>query len=125
MTKSIWLSDEQHWSAQFGLFEWVVEFLMEAVDDPPTREHFQEVIDHNLPGVDVRKMPVRVREQVMRALAEDLETAVDSSLAPVVKTQLPESQGRMRLGHLKGLGLMARDVLRRQAERTDQRETGR
>jgi hypothetical protein len=108
MADSIFLSDEYGWTASFGLFEWVLKFLLEHVSDPATRQELQTVHDLHLGAVDVRELPDAGRVEIMRALREDLAAAAESSTEFVQ----PELARRFTVGHLKVLKLMADDLAR-------------
>ncbi|MBE1593647.1 hypothetical protein ACFPOI_23530 [Nonomuraea angiospora] len=106
MANDIFVSDEYAWTASFGVFEWVVGFLLEAVEDAATREHLELVLSAGLGAVDLRRLPEAGRAQIMRALRGPLVPAAESSLA---LTQ-PEGARRFTIGHVKVLALMAEDV---------------
>jgi hypothetical protein len=108
MAKTIILSDEYSWTASFGLFEWVLEFLLNTVSDSTTKKELQERLDHNLPGLDVLRMPEVRRREVLRALREHLVLAAESS--PELRGRDPER--RFTIGHIKVLKLMADEVAR-------------
>jgi hypothetical protein len=108
MAKGMTLSDEYHWSASAGLFEWVVEYLLGRVRDPAVRTELREVVDHNLPGVDLSRLPEAGRREVLAALDGGLVEAARSS--PDIVT--PEPERGFVVGHVKVLTLMAGDVVR-------------
>ncbi|MET7336754.1 hypothetical protein [Nonomuraea sp. NPDC005650] len=112
MANDIIVSDEYAWSASHGLFEWVVERLLEAVDDAATREHLELVLSAELGAVDLRRLPDAGRAQIMRSLRGHLVPAAESGLA---LTQ-PEPARRFTVGHVKVLALMAEDVARSAAD---------
>ncbi|MEV6041829.1 hypothetical protein AB0L65_62760 [Nonomuraea sp. NPDC052116] len=106
MANDIFVSDEYAWTASFGVFEWVVEFLLEAIEDAATEEHLSLVLSAGLGSVDLRGLPDAGRAQILRALRGPLVQAAESSLA---LTQ-PEPARRFTIGHVKVLALMAEDV---------------
>jgi len=108
MADTLFLSDEYSWTASFGLYSWLIEFLRERVTDPTTRGELQNVLDHQLGAVDVRGLPDAGRREIMRALREDLVDAAESSPSLVQ----PEPAKRWTIGHLKVLKLMADDLAR-------------
>lgn len=108
MADTLLLSDEYSWTASFGLYTWVLEFLLERVSDPATRQKLQSVHDYQLGAVDVRQLPDVGRREVMRALREDLVDAAESSPQLVQ----PEPLKRSTIGHIKVLKLMADDLAR-------------
>ncbi|WP_433508556.1 hypothetical protein ACQP2T_31640 [Nonomuraea sp. CA-143628] len=115
MASDIFISDEYAWTASSGLFEWVVQVLLESVDDAATKEHLELVLSANLGAVDLRTLPDTGRAQIMRALREQLVPAAESGLG---LTQ-PEPARRFTVGHVKVLALMAEDV----AKSTDEKGT--
>ncbi|MEU6789246.1 hypothetical protein ABZ912_59560 [Nonomuraea angiospora] len=106
MANDIFVSDEYAWTASFGVFEWVVEFLLETIEDAATKEHLSLVLSASLGSVDLRGLPDAGRAQIMRALRGQLVPAAEASLA---LTQ-PEPARRFTIGHVKVLALMAEDV---------------
>ena len=108
MAKSFVLSDEYNWSASFGLFEVVAEFLLENVTDRATADRIREVVEHNLPGVDLRDLPPAGREQVLAAFRERLVPMIEST----PKVRLSGADRRPVVGHVKVLKLMADDLAR-------------
>ena len=108
MADTLFLSDEYGWTASFGLYNWVLEFLLERVSDPATRQELQTVHDTELGAVDVRQLPDGGRAEIMRALREDLVAAAESS----TRFDQPEVARRFTIGHIKVLKLMADDLAR-------------
>jgi hypothetical protein len=106
MAGDIIVSDEYAWTASFGLFDWVLEFLVASIDDDATKEELRQVLDAHLGVVDLRRLPEAGRAEITRALREHLAPAAESGLA---LTQ-PEPQRRFTVGHVKVLALMAEDV---------------
>ena len=47
MASDIFLSEEYGWTA-FGIFKWMIEFLLGSVTDKTTREHLRTVVAANL-----------------------------------------------------------------------------
>lgn len=108
MADSILLSEDYTWTASFGVFELVLEQLAARVGDRETRERLQHVLDHRLGAVDVRELPAAGREQVLRALREDIVDAVAASPRLTSHEQVRQST----LGHVRTLKLMADDLAR-------------
>jgi hypothetical protein len=108
MAKTIILSDEYGWTASYGLFEWVVEFLRDASRDPATRTELTEILQHNLPGIDLKAMPEPRRREILEALREKVVPAAESSS----ELSQPEPERRFTVGHVKVLKLMADEVAR-------------
>ena len=105
MAKGITLSDDYHWSASFGLYEWVTDYLVARVRDPETRTRLREVVDLNFPGIDVRQLPAA---EVLAALCGDMAAAARAD--PQIGT--PEPDRSFLVGHVRVLTLMADDVMR-------------
>lgn len=100
MGRDIVITEEYGWTAQFGLFEWAVEFLRDSVTDPETKSWLRTVLDENLGMVDLKSLPDTGRREILRALREDF--------VPAIHARFPDDpQSR---GHLKVLTLMARDT---------------
>ena len=106
MADTIFLSDEYGWTASFGLFEWVLEFLLERVTDEETERELRSVLDHHLGAVDVCRLPAGGRQEIFRALREDLVEAAEAS----TELRQPEPARRRTIGHIKVLKLMADDL---------------
>lgn len=100
MSKDILVSEEYGWSASFGLFEWTVGFLRDAVTDESTKDWLRTVLDENLGVVDLSTLPERGRREILHALRE--------SFVPAINARFPDDP-HVR-GHLKTLTLMARDT---------------
>lgn len=107
MSKGIKVSDDYHWSASAGLHEWVTEYLLARVRDPVTRTRLREVVDLNLPGVDLRQLPKAGRQEVLAALRGNMAAAARTD--PQIIT--PEPERSFLVGHVKVLTLMANDVV--------------
>src|SRR5438876_286184 len=103
MAKGITLSDDYHWSASFGLYDWVVGFLRAEVTDPASRP----ALDASVGDVDLRSLPPRGRDEALRVLRERLVPALDGGRALGV----PEDRLRSAAGHVKVLKLIADDLL--------------
>ena len=108
MAKGITVSNEYHWSASTGLFEWVVTYLLDQVRDPVVRAELRTAVDHNLPGLDLSRLPEAGRREVLAALRGDLVAAARRSSAIVT----PEPERSFVMGHLRVLTLMVEDVMR-------------
>ncbi|NUW33971.1 hypothetical protein HTZ77_21410 [Nonomuraea sp. SMC257] len=108
MAADIIVSDEYAWTASSGVFAWVVEFLLEAVEDTATREELATVLEAGLGAVDLRRLPDAGRAQILRALREHVAAAAEAGLSP----RQPEADRRFTVGHVKVLALMAEDVAR-------------
>ena len=108
MADSILLSDEYSWTASFGVFNWVLEFLAGRVTDVATQDQLRHVVDKHIGVVDVRQLSEQGRQQIMRALREDLVDAAESS----TEFDQPEIARRLTIGHIKVLKLMADDLAR-------------
>jgi hypothetical protein len=103
---SILLSDEYIWSASAGLFEMVVEALVERVSDVATREQLRGVVDYQIGAVNVADLPAAGRDEVLRVLRGDIVDAVEAD--PRLTPDQPSR--RLAIGHVKVLRLMANDL---------------
>lgn len=108
MADSILLSEDYTWTASFGVFELVLELLAARVEDRETRERLRDVLDHQLGALDVRDLPAAGREQVLRAIREDIVDAVAASPKLTSHDRIRQST----LGHVKTLKLMADELAR-------------
>ena len=108
MTSDIFLSEEYIWSCTRGLFELVLEFVRDAVEEPVTRSRIEEVLARELPVLDLQTLPDAGREQVMHCLRTRLTQWAESELAPTLGHLRAEA--RFFVGHVKVLALMARDI---------------
>lgn len=97
---TIFVTDEYAWTASFGLFEWVVEFLIEHVADQDAKAEFVTVLRDHHGSIDLRIVPAETRREILRLLREDLVPAIVSRF---------ESDPLTR-GHLETLTLIARDI---------------
>ena len=103
MSKAVVLSDKYSWSASWGVFDWLVGFLLREVDDPNTRQHLQDVREYNLTVLDARALPADVQQRLLERLREGLLPAAEAD--PVLGVQPAVVK------HIKGLRLMADDIL--------------
>lgn len=88
----------------------VIEFLLEAVTDPSTRDHLREKLANGPAGeLDVTELSPEGQRQVLHALAERLVPAALTWYADD-----PHQSGSV--GAMKQLWLMAEDVLRQEGE---------
>ncbi|MFB9238470.1 hypothetical protein ACFFWC_23565 [Plantactinospora siamensis] len=108
MASTIFVSDEYGWTASWGLFEWVIEFLLGTVGDEPTRQELRQVMEHNLGAVMVSELSAPGRREVLDALRTGLVPAATASLA----VHQEPAHRKLTIGHVKVLKLMADDVLR-------------
>jgi hypothetical protein len=115
MPPSVYVSEDYCWSTEPQTFQWITDFLLERVTDEAAWDEIEASASFG--WLFAGGLPEPGRTQVLRALAEDFSAAV------VDGEDLPPAAGQANV-----LVLMAQDVLRRQAERTDQKdqkETGR
>jgi hypothetical protein len=115
MSRRIIVSDEYRWSAAPELFDWVVAFLLDSVQDTAASAEIKAAVDHQLPVIDLRSLPGTGREEILRALRERLAVDVEASETLPV----PEFQRRSAMGHIKVLKLMADDLVK-SAEKEDE-----
>jgi hypothetical protein len=88
----------------------VIQFLLEEVTDPATREHLRNTLaDESGAELDVTKLSPEGRQQVLHALAERLVPAAITWYA-----EDPYQGGSV--GTMKQLWLMAEDVLRQEGD---------
>ncbi|MEU7769387.1 hypothetical protein AB0B25_30475 [Nocardia sp. NPDC049190] len=100
MAKDIFISQEYGWTAQFGLFEWAVEFLHGSITDQETKTWLKTVLDENLGAVDLKSLPDQGRREILHTLRGDFVPAVNARFPNDPRTR----------GHLKVLTLMAKDT---------------
>jgi hypothetical protein len=110
MAKSIFVSDEYCWTASFGLFEWVIEQLLKAVDDEGALEELRLVLENDFGSIDLESLSPTGRAQILRALRTKIVPRAEAELG------LDEAHDHRRLtiGHIKVLKLMAEDVTSQQ-----------
>lgn len=72
MAGDIWLTDELRWPVSNSLYHWVLDFLINAVDEPPTRTRLEEIRDANLGIIDAGDFDPDARTRIITALRHDL-----------------------------------------------------
>ena len=79
MSKLVSLSKDDHdqdWFATAAVFEWVADFIRARVDDPGISEELRR---EALSGyLFIGDLPDRTREQIIRALRDDLVPAMEA-----------------------------------------------
>jgi hypothetical protein len=108
MASSVLINDEYGWSASSGLFEWVLDYLLTAVEDAATRQTIQQARDHQFGSINLTQLTPTGRQQVLDALRSGLVPAAETSTELVAD---PPTRRRV-IGHVKVLKLMADDVTR-------------
>ena len=111
MSRDIFLSDEYGWSATSGLFDWVVEFLLETVDDLQVREQLELAHEGRIEVLNFKSLSDSGRKEVLQVLSKQLRTVAESRLASTLRRRrVPESDLRFYVGHVKALALMGEDL---------------
>jgi len=80
MAALIRLDENIDWQTSGALFDWVLEFLAEKIDDAQAQARFHEVIDNNLGSVWLEEFELPVRQDILHALSADLVEAGERSL---------------------------------------------
>lgn len=111
MSKVITVADDYIWSTLTGLYEWVIEYLRDAVPQKELWEHVEREGDLILGNLFVSDLPEPGRRQVLQALARDVPRAYEQFANQPPRTLSPE-QIRGLVHHLEILAMMATEVLR-------------
>ena len=97
MAGMIEIDADSEWVAGHWLFDWVVGFLADRVNDATTRREFAEIVDEHLGWLSLRDRAPGV--------VADLEDAIRSALVGGAEEQLPvDMPGRdAAIGHIREL----------------------
>jgi hypothetical protein len=94
------------WTATGGLFDWVLEFLIDRVSDPDAVERLREVLDNNLGSLWVPDFAEAAQREIIGRLAEELNGAA--------QRELPEGEHKAaavhHLGELSSLAASQRSA---------------
>jgi hypothetical protein len=96
VSKLVSLSKDDHeheWFGTAGVFEWVAEFVRARVDDPALSEELRR--DALSGYLFLGDLPGRTRDEVLRALRDDLIPAMEAEAdrTPVFEEKVRELAG--------------------------------
>lgn len=86
MSGTVVFGDGEKWSASSGVFNWVVGFLIDRVEDGLTRDELSLIDEQNFCWLDLAQLNADGREAVLRALG--------SALVPYSEERLPDTSHR-------------------------------
>ena len=72
MSGTIVFGESSDWTASSGVFNWVVGYLADTVDDQPTRDELRLIYDQNFRWLNLADLPDAGRRQVLFVLGHDL-----------------------------------------------------
>jgi hypothetical protein len=82
----ILLDDDAEWQSTGGMVDFVLEFLIERIDDPGAVQRMREIVDNNLGSLWLTEFPPAARTAALEHLSRDL--------VPVAERDLPASDRR-------------------------------
>ena len=84
MSGTIVFGPEVDWFVKSGLFNWVVPFLRDRVQDPATRDELALIDEQNFKWLDLRELSDAGRAEVLALLANEL--------VPFAELHFPDTQ---------------------------------
>jgi hypothetical protein len=80
MSGTIVFQHDTDWSASSGLFNWVVEYLANRVDDEQTQGQLWEISDHDFRWLNLDNLTPQGRAQVLSILRNEILAQAEENL---------------------------------------------
>jgi hypothetical protein len=69
MSGTIVFADKTDWSVSSGIFNWVIEFLVDTVNDEPSRDTLQLIVEQNFGWLNFADLSDEGRREVLALLS--------------------------------------------------------
>jgi hypothetical protein len=79
MSGTIVFGDGVDWSASSGVFNWVIRYLADAVDDQATRDELRLIDEQNFGWLNLADLSETGRRQVLSVLSHDIESYAEEN----------------------------------------------
>lgn len=80
MSGTIAVGEDCRWSAANWLFDWVLNFLAERADAPPTSSRIREIVEENLGWLDLADFSSSTRVRILGQLRHELGGLAEAEL---------------------------------------------
>ncbi|MGQ0837132.1 hypothetical protein [Actinokineospora sp.] len=80
MAGDIWITRETRWAANSSLYHWVLDFLIDHLDDPATVAGLEEIRDNNLGLVCAEDFPSPARVDLISVIRDQLVSDAETRL---------------------------------------------
>jgi hypothetical protein len=87
MSGTIVFGEGSDWSASSGIFNWVVDYLANTVDDQPTRDALRVIDEQNFRWLNLADLSDVGRQQVLSKLAQEIAAYSDEQLPEAAQRQ--------------------------------------
>jgi hypothetical protein len=84
MAGTISISPGTRWSAATWLFDWIVEFLAENIEEAKLRATLQEIVDENLGWLELSDFGPDAEHRLRKILHTRLVDVADSKFSPTM-----------------------------------------
>jgi hypothetical protein len=82
MSGTIVFGEGADWSVSSGVFNWVINYLADTVDDELTRDELRLIDEQNFRWLNLSDLSETGRQQVLSILRQDIEPYAREKLPP-------------------------------------------